>query len=74
MKKNSAEFRQLQRERIMANQPWTKSTGPRSRNGKNASKMNALKAPTWANDINNVYKAFMQEQKELRNKLSSIVW
>lgn len=73
MKKSSEEFRQLQRERIMNNKPWMKSTGPRSRHGKNTSKMNALKVPSWINDINNAHKAFMHNQKEIRVQLRTII-
>lgn len=43
MKKSSAKFRQLQRERIMRTRPWEKSTGAKTTQGKERSKMNALK-------------------------------
>lgn len=43
MKKNSAEFRQMQRERIIKVRPWLKSTGAKTIQGKEYSKMNALK-------------------------------
>lgn len=43
MKKNSSEFRQMQRERIMKTRPWEKSTGAKSPDGKERSRMNALK-------------------------------
>lgn len=43
MKKNSPEFRQMQRERIMRTKPWEKSTGAKTPEGKERSKMNALK-------------------------------
>jgi hypothetical protein len=43
MKKDSLEFRQMQRDRIMKTRPWEKSTGAKSPDGKERSKMNALK-------------------------------
>ncbi len=43
MKKSSKEFKQMQRERIKRTKPWLKSTGPKTIEGKEHTKMNALK-------------------------------
>jgi hypothetical protein len=58
MKKNSPEFRQMQRERIMKNRPWEKSTGAKTPYGKERSKMNALK-------MNPSLYSLIQELKEI---------
>jgi len=58
MKKSSFEFRILQRKRILATKPWLKSTGPKTKMGKDVSKMNSLKLCPKANEL-------MKEAKEL---------
>lgn len=39
----SAERRQKARERILKNKPWEKSTGPKTKQGKNITRYNAFK-------------------------------
>ena len=58
MKKSSKEFRLLQRERILKNKPWLKSTGARTSQGREKSKMNALKS-------NPEFHQLMKEAQEL---------
>ncbi len=58
MKVNSSEFRQIQRERIYKTKPWLTSTGPKTVEGKDRSKMNALK-------ISPEFHSLIKEYKEL---------
>ena len=58
MKKSSKEFRLLQRDRILKNKPWLKSTGARTVQGREKSKMNALKS-------NPEFHQLMKEAQEL---------
>lgn len=66
MKTSSPEFRQLQRERIYKTKPWEKSTGARTPEGKERSKMNAMKASPEFHALMAQYKQLMAQQKELQ--------
>lgn len=69
MKTNSPEFRQMQRERILKNKPWLKSTGPKTARGKETSKMNALKINIKLYYLIKRYKDLMMRHKEIRNTI-----
>ena len=69
MKKNSKEFRQMQRERILRVKPWLKSTGPNTLEGKETSKMNALKISLGLHSLIEEYKQLMIEQKKIYNTI-----
>ena len=65
MKKSSTEFKQMQRERIKRTKPWLKSSGPKTIEGKEISKMNALKISPELHALMTEYKQLMAQQKEL---------
>ncbi len=67
MKKSSKKFKQMQRERIARTKPWVKSTGPKTLEGKQRSKMNALKISPVLHSLIKEYKQLMIEQKEISN-------
>ena len=67
MKKNSEEFRQMQRERIYKTKPWLKSTGAKTLEGKERSKMNALKTDTELYTLFKNYEYLMKQHKEILN-------
>ena len=69
MKISSPEYAQMQRERIRKTKPWLKSTGARTKEGKNTSKMNALKISPELNAINKKYAFLMKQQREIINAL-----
>jgi len=69
MKKSSQEFRELQRERIYKNKPWLKSTGAVTKEGKEISKMNALKNDLFIHNTLKQSKILFKIQKELYRKL-----
>ena len=63
MKTNSLEFRHMQRERIYKTKPWLKSTGAKTVEGKERSKMNALKINLGLHSLIKEYNQLMIEQK-----------
>ena len=65
MKTSSQEFRQMQRERIMKTKPWLKTKGPVTPEGKEKSKMNALKISPELHALMTEYKQLMAQQKEI---------
>ena len=67
MKKSSDEFRQMQRDRIFKIKPWEKSTGAKTVEGKDISKMNALKSDPVVYTLFKRYELLMKQQKELSN-------
>jgi hypothetical protein len=67
MKKSSIEFRQMQRDRIFEIKPWEKSTGAKTIEGKNISKMNALKSDPMIYTLFKKYALLMKQQKEISN-------
>jgi len=69
MKKSSNEFKQLQRERIFKNKPWLKSTGARTIQGKEKSKMNALKTNPEIHQLMKEAKELFKLQRELRKTI-----
>jgi hypothetical protein len=67
MEKSSDEFKQMQRDRIFKVKPWEKSTGAKTIEGKDISKMNALKSDPAVYDLFKRYKLLMRQQKEISN-------
>ena len=67
MKKSSDEFKQIQRDRIFKIKPCEKSTGAKTVEGKNISKMNALKSDPAVYALFKRYELLMKQQKELSN-------
>ncbi len=65
MKTNSPEFRQMQRERIYKTKPWLKSTGPKTVEGKEKSKMNALKIPPELHILMKEMNYLMKQKQEI---------
>ena len=59
------ESRQRQREVIMKRKPWLKSTGAKTAEGKERSKMNALKMDIELHHLMKEYKHLIDQQKEL---------
>ena len=72
MKKSSKEFKHMQRERIKRTKPWLKSTGPKTIEGKEISKMNALKISPDLYTIMTEYKKLMAQQKEICKAIKHI--
>jgi hypothetical protein len=70
MLKCSEEFKQLQRDRINQTKPWLKSTGAITEDGKQISKMNALKLNPKVNNIFKVSKDLMRLQRFIRQELA----
>jgi len=70
MKTNSLEFRQMQRERIYKTKPWLKSTGAKTAEGKEISRMNALKISPGLHSLIREYKQLMKQQKEICNTIN----
>ena len=65
MKKSSTEFKQMQRERIKRTKPWLKSSGPKTIEGKEISKMNALKISPDLYTLMTEFKKLMAQQKDI---------
>jgi len=65
MKVNSPEFAQMQRERINKIKPWLKSTGPKTIEGKERSKMNALKINIGLHYMIKEYEKLMKQKQEI---------
>ena len=70
MKTSSPEFRQMQRERIMKTKPWLNTKGPVTSEGKEKSKMNALKVSPECHALMTEYRELIAQQKELYNTIS----
>ena len=69
MKKSSKEFRLLQRERILKTKPWLKSTGAKTKEGKEKSKMNALKCNFEIYQLLKQSKELFKQQRELHKAI-----
>ena len=69
MKKSSKEFRLLQRERILKNKPWLKSTGARTSQGREKSKMNALKSNPEFHQLMKEAQELFKRQRELHKTI-----
>ena len=69
MKKSSKEFRLLQRNRILKNKPWLKSTGAKTARGKERSKMNALKMNLELHKLLKEAKELFKQQRELHKTI-----
>jgi len=72
MKTNSPEFRQMQRDRIYKTKPWLKSTGAKTTEGKERSKMNALKTSPEFHALMSKYNQLMKQQKEIYNTIKHV--
>lgn len=70
MKKSSAKFRQMQRERIMRTRPWEKSTGAKTPYGKERSKMNALKMSPYLYRLIKELNEITKENRAVTQKVS----
>jgi hypothetical protein len=70
MKKNSHEFRQMQRERIMTIRPWEKSTGAKTPYGKERSKMNALKMSPYLYRLIKELNEITKQNRAVTQKIS----
>ena len=70
MKKDSPEFRQMQRERIMKNRPWEKSTGAKTPEGKERSKMNALKMNPYLYSLIKELNGITKQNRAVNQKVS----
>ena len=57
----------MQRDRIFKIKPWKKSTGAKTVEGKNISKMNALKSDPVIYALFKRYELLMEQQKEISN-------
>lgn len=73
MKKNSAKFRQMQRERIMTTRPWEKSTGAKTPYGKEHSKMNALKMSRSLYSLIKELKEISKQHREVNEQVSILI-
>lgn len=69
MLKSSKEFKQMQRDRINQTKPWLKSTGAKTIQGKEMSKMNALKLNPKVNNIFKISKELMRLQRSIHQQL-----
>lgn len=69
MKKNSLQFKQIQRDRIRKTKPWLKSTGAKTPEGKEKSKMNALKMNLELHLMMKELKGLVKQQKELHKAM-----
>lgn len=65
------EAKQKAREEIHKHKPWLKSTGAKTKEGKEISKMNALKNDFVLHSLIKEFDKLLKEQKE-RNKLINI--
>lgn len=65
MKTSSPEFKQMQRKRIYKTKPWLKSTGPNTTDGKEKSKLNALKVSPELHSLMKEYKQLMHQKRVL---------
>ena len=69
MKKSSKEFRLLQRDRILKNKPWLNSTGAKTVQGREKSKMNALKMSIELYQLLKEAKGLFKQQRELHKTI-----
>lgn len=58
------------REAAKRNKPWSKATGPRTKQGKNRSKMNALKHGGYSAPVKAARKRMAEQMKLIRQILS----
>lgn len=65
MQINSLEYSQMQRERIYKTKPWLKSTGAKTKRGKEISKMNALKTNYELHLLIKEFNNLMRQQKDI---------
>jgi len=63
------ESRKKASEEIHNNKPWLKSTGPKTKEGKEVSKMNALKRDYILHGLMKELDMLLKEQKKFRNKI-----
>ncbi len=61
-----------QREAIIKRKPWLKSTGAKTAEGKERSKMNALKISLELHSLIREYKQLMEQQKEICNTINYV--
>ena len=66
------ESKQRQREVIMKRKPWLKSTGAKTVEGKERSKMNALKTDSNTYALFKEYEVLIKQQKEICETINSI--
>ena len=72
MKTNSFEFRKMQRERIFKTKPWEKSTGAKTTEGKERSKMNALKVSPELHKLVKEMNFLIKQQNDIHNTIRHI--
>ena len=71
MKKSSIKFKKMQRERILKTKPWLKSTGAKTDEGKNSSKMNAIKPRSDLDDLLDQVNQYAKQIKELNYRVNT---
>ncbi len=64
--------RQRQRKMIMERKPWLKSTGAKTAEDKERSKMNALKISPELNKLIKEMKTLMKQQKEIQSVMEKM--
>ncbi len=69
MKINSFEYSQMQKERIHKTKPWLKSTGATTLEGKEKSKMNALKCDLHIHLLLKESRELFKQSKELHKTI-----
>jgi len=72
MKKSSVKFKKMQRERILRTKPWLKSTGAKTDEGKNSSKMNALKPRSSLDDLLAQVNQHLKQVKEFNYRINTV--
>ncbi len=70
MKINSPEYSQMQRDRIMKSKPWLKTKGAATPEGRNISKMNALKTPIKLHILLMEAKQLFKQQRDLTKAMA----
>jgi len=65
------EAREKAREEINKNKPWLKSTGAKSKKGKEISKMNALKNDYVLHSLMKELEVLLKRQKEMNSSLQN---
>ena len=74
MKQSSPEYAQMQRERIKKTKPWLKTKGPTTAEGKERSKMNALKTDPEEYRLIQNYKRLLQQQKQIMELTEVVIY
>jgi hypothetical protein len=74
MKKSSREFKELQRERILKTKTWLKSTGAKTLEGREKSKMNALKCNLDIHKLLMQSKELFKQSKEIKQCSKMVVF